>query len=167
MWWSWPTSLIFFFPDLYFLKHGVLGENRNPEETCPNFPVNFYEFWFPLLISILINFSYRFVKNVFFYLFRFCCDWKIYVPRSTSQMSICLRDNSLNMTLKAMYVPHPLIISLFCIKLEWHIEQQSPKNLRLELIYQIERKFSGIWWKQPVQQTKRTIEKTFYYSRNT
>ena len=43
-----------FFLDLYFLKHGVLGENRNPEETFPNFPIDFLEFWFPLLISILV-----------------------------------------------------------------------------------------------------------------
>ena len=48
------TYKFVFFLDLYFLKHGVLGENRNLEEACPNFPINFYEFWFPLLISILV-----------------------------------------------------------------------------------------------------------------
>ena len=84
-----------FFLDLYFLKHGVLGENRNPEEACLNFPINFYEFWFPLLISILVAHVVLLKMLLLFYLFRFFCDWKI-----------CPLIHISNVHLKATYVPH-------------------------------------------------------------
>ena len=84
-----------FFLDLYFLNHGVLGENRNPEEACLNFPINFYEFWFPLLISILVAHVVLLKMLLLFYLFRFFCDWKI-----------CLLIHISNVHLKATYVPH-------------------------------------------------------------